>query len=310
MIIILHYLAIFVALISQSSANTNSAELNQLKTEIQTLKNEVTQLRSMKTRIDYLELEKETQNGICGIKNQPCGDCMCIEDYNVLAKFFCDCRARSVRRDCKEHYEQGERINGLYIINKNIFGRRLQVYCDQTTDGGGWTVIQRRMDGSQNFYRNWAEYKEGFGQLHREHWLGNEYIFLLTAQAFLKGSEVRIDMLGKGKSNMRKTAKYANFEVDNETTGYRLHVSGYTGNVNDGLKYHDGMKFSTYDRDNDKDPSVDCTKRDLGGWWYNACTHANLNGHYDRFEKETNVYNAFSWYNYRLTFSEMKVRRK
>ena len=33
-------------------------------------------------------------------------------------------------------------------------------------------VIQRRQDGSQKFDRDWNEYKEGFGQMAREFWLG------------------------------------------------------------------------------------------------------------------------------------------
>ena len=198
--------------------------------------------------------------------------CLCVEDYNLLEKYFCDCRVQQTRRDCKEHYLQGERINGLYKINKNINGRVIQVFCDQTTDGGGWTVIQRRMDGSENFFRNWTEYKTGFGQLHREHWLGNENIYLLTAQAFFKGSEVRFDMLAKGESSM-EWAKYSSFDVDNEATGYELHVSGHSGNVRGGYKftYHDGMKFTTYDRDNDSYQPKNCARFRFGAWWYKGC---------------------------------------
>ena len=36
------------------------------------------------------------------------------------------------------------------------------------TDGGGWSVIQRRIDGSIDFYRNWTDYTEGFGNLSGE----------------------------------------------------------------------------------------------------------------------------------------------
>lgn len=39
------------------------------------------------------------------------------------------------------------------------------VFCDQTTTGGGWTVFQKRLDGSVNFYRGWADNKNGFGNL-------------------------------------------------------------------------------------------------------------------------------------------------
>jgi ficolin len=46
----------------------------------------------------------------------------------------------------------------------------------------GWTVIQRRVDGRENFSRDWDDYKEGFGNLQDEFWLGNEKIHQLTLQ--------------------------------------------------------------------------------------------------------------------------------
>ena len=215
----LNYL-ITVCAVAAISLTNSDKEINILKSEIQMLKNgmmhmqnKIAQMQEMETRVTNLELERDARNGICQIKDHPCGDCLCVEDYSLVEKYFCDCRAKPTRRDCKEHHNNRERINGLYKIHKNIDGRTIQVYCDQTTDSGGWTVIQKRMDGSENFYRNWTEYKLGFGQLHREHWLGNENIYLLTAQAFLKGSELRNDMMVKRESRMR-WVKYSNFQVD------------------------------------------------------------------------------------------------
>ena len=49
---------------------------------------------------------------------------------------------------------------------------KLAAYCDMKTAGGGWTVIQRRVDGSEDFFRSWRSYKQGFGSLLHDYWLG------------------------------------------------------------------------------------------------------------------------------------------
>ena len=288
-------------------------DLNSTIDELATLKQEKNNLqlevKSQEQDILQMMKERDTRNEICQIRNHPCGNCLCIEDYNLMDKYFCDCRAIPTRRDCKEHRLQGEKINGLYKISKNINGRVIQVFCDQTTDGGGWTILQRRMDGSENFFRNWTEYKLGFGQLHREHWLGNEYTYLLTAQAYLQGSELRFDMMVKDDSRMR-WAKYSRFDLFSEHTDYRLHVSGYVGgNAGEQFLYHNNMKFTTYDQDNDLYSAGNCAYWGYGAWWHKDCVLTNLNGQYDRYNQNTEG-KHFKWQPNRLTFSEMKVRRK
>ena len=68
------------------------------------------------------------------------------------------------------------------------------------------------------------------------------------------------------------------------------------------------MKFSTYDKDNDLDSSH-CAKKYHGGWWYSDCHGVNLNGRYDKYREESQ-YKSIRWLPYRLTFTEMKIRRK
>ena len=98
-------------------------------------------------------------------------------------------------------------VNGVYKIYQNIL-KIIQVYCDQTTDDGGWTVFQRRTDGSINFLRDWEHYKQGFGNLQNEFWSGNENIFTLTLQGlYPRGNELRIDMMNAKK--MKKSVRYA-----------------------------------------------------------------------------------------------------
>ena len=111
------------------------------------------------------------------LPDEICGSCLCIDDYELQQKYYCDCQGLTPKRDCLEFYQSGVRINGLYIVTMNNI-KIMQVYCDQTTDGGGWTTFQRRADGTINFFRNWQEYKQGFGKYEHEFYLGNEHLYL------------------------------------------------------------------------------------------------------------------------------------
>ena len=93
-----------------------------------------------------------------------------------------------------------------------------------TTGGGGWTVFQRRMDGSVNFYRNWTDYKNGFGDLNGEFWLGLDKINRLSQS----GQKVlRVDL--GDFSNNKRHAVYNTFAVSGETEKYKLTVGSYSG---------------------------------------------------------------------------------
>ena len=180
------------------------------------------------------------------------------------------------------------------------------VYCDMRTDGGGWTVFQRRRDGSVDFYREWNDYKSGFGQLTGEFWLGNDKIHRMTAS---RPSSLRVEL--EDWDRVRQYAKYGRFNVADEQTQYRLQVSSYSGNAGDALKYHNNMAFSTKDRDNDQSSS-NCAVSYTGAWWYKSCHYSNLNGKYlgKTFDSK-----GAAWYyfrgdnNYRcLRFTEMQLR--
>uniref|UniRef100_A0A3B4AV99 Fibrinogen C-terminal domain-containing protein n=1 Tax=Periophthalmus magnuspinnatus TaxID=409849 RepID=A0A3B4AV99_9GOBI len=82
--------------------------------------------------------------------------------------------------DCASIYYNGVRRSGLYTVV--LAGAPVEVFCDMDTDGGGWAVIQRRVDGTVTFDRTWGDYRDGFGDLHSEFWLGNDHIHDLTSQ--------------------------------------------------------------------------------------------------------------------------------
>ena len=114
-------------------------------------------------------------------------------------------------------------MSGLYKINPDGLGE-FEVFCDQKTAGGGWTVFQRRQDGSVNFYRGWNHYKLGFGNLNGEFWLGLDKIHRLTAS---KNKKLRVDL--EATAGTILLAEYRSFAVANEKAKYRLTVGGYSG---------------------------------------------------------------------------------
>ena len=126
--------------------------------------------------------------------------------------------------DCAELYKsRGERDDGVYTINPDSKGS-FSVYCDMTTDGGGWTIIQKRKDGSVDFNIMWTDYKNGFGKLNGEFWLGLEKIHRLTS---IDANTLKIAM--KSFSGEKKQASYSLFSVGDEASGFVLTAKNYTG---------------------------------------------------------------------------------
>ena len=142
---------------------------------------------------------------------------------------------------------------------------------------GGWTVFMRRYDGSQDFYLYWNQYKEGFGNVTGEHWMGNDKLYYVTNQ---KQYRMRMDAT-IWSTGEKKYSVYDTFRVDNETNNYRLHLSGYSGNTDrDHWGRENGMEFSTRDRDNDRRGAASCSQTFKGGHWYNICYYVNPTGLY------------------------------
>ena len=206
-------------------------------------------------------------------------------------------------RNCYHAKLLGHEISGVYVIDPRDGLGSFAVYCDMETDGGGWTVFQRRRDGSVDFDRTWNEYKQGFGNVWGEFWLGLDRIHRLSV-----GVKLRVDLMSLDVKKVY--ALYEDFSVGDEASLYVLYFGSYNGTAGDSLRYQDlkSMKFSTKDSDNDKHGS-NCAASNKGGWWYNRCHYANLNGLY--------VYKGVGWENVIwytfnglkcLQKSEMKVR--
>ncbi|XP_060073894.1 microfibril-associated glycoprotein 4-like [Ylistrum balloti] len=214
-------------------------------------------------------------------------------------------------RDCHELLMNGITRSGVYSI-KMPLGRILNVWCDMETDNGGWTVIQRRMDGSINFTRLWDDYTFGFGNANSEYWIGNENLYQMTTYY---NYTMRIDMYGW--DNDHAFAEYGIFFVSSEQNGFQLNIGNYRGTAGDSLNYHNDMKFTTEDRDNDK-WFLNCAAKDGAGWWYKNCGYSSLNGLYIRDGNKTispdGIIKGIIWfhwkwlYNYSLRKTEIKVK--
>ena len=120
----------------------------------------------------------------------------------------------------------------MYKINPDC-GKPIHVLCDMTTKGGGWTVFQRRLDGSVDFYLGWEFYKNGFGDLNGEFWLGNDNLHRLTAADDVM---LRVDL--EDLDGDTRYAEYTTFGVADEADKYRLLIGEYTGTAGDLMTNH------------------------------------------------------------------------
>ncbi|XP_078397961.1 fibrinogen beta chain isoform X1 [Cetorhinus maximus] len=239
-------------------------------------------------------------------------------------------------KECNSIYEKGGRTSQLYLIQPDLHKAPYKVYCDMTTEEGGWTLIQNRQDGSIDFGRSWDVYKNGFGNIAfdvgkgfcdtpGEYWLGNDRISYLTK---LKDTELLFEM--HDWENNALKAHYNKFTVQNEVNKYRMSVEGYFGTAgntlmegakmlhgdNRTMTIHQHMKFSTYDRDNDAwepgDSTKQCAREDGGGWWYNRCHSSNPNGRYywgGEYTKEAAKHgtdDGIVWMNWKGSWYSMK----
>ena len=171
--------------------------------------------------------------------------------------------------------------SGLYEIidpcsQYNTFNYgKIHVHCDMDTDCGGWTVIQRRNTtlGTVNFTRNWEDYENGFGDLDGEFWIGLKNIHELTNQ-----QEVDLQISVWNDTKTAITWNFPTFRVSGPENKYQLTISDGSGDSGHfTFHFHNGNYFSTYDRDNDN-AGENCAYHYQGGWWYNQCYYANLNG--------------------------------
>uniref|UniRef100_A0A8C1W632 Fibrinogen gamma chain n=1 Tax=Cyprinus carpio TaxID=7962 RepID=A0A8C1W632_CYPCA len=257
---------------------------DQLQSILQANEKKITDLKQMSQQLDQM----------C---KEPCKDT--VEIQTVTGKGL---KYMHFSPDCQDIANKGAKVSGLYYVKPARAPEAFLVYCEIDSFGRGWTVLQRRRDGSVDFNKKWNQYKEGFGYLSpddkTEFWLGNEKIHLLSVQSSVP-YVLRIEMVDW--EGNKKYADYSTFKLGPEVDAYRLtyayYYGGDAGDAFDGFDFgedpsdkfytsHNGMQFSTPDRDNDK-YHQNCALDEGSGWWMNRCHAAHLNGKYYQGGKYT-----------------------
>ena len=229
--------------------------------------------------------------------------CFYVEVANVNGAW--SCKLFNIIRDIKKHmrFSQGSEIaepqripkdcvelkrrgfkEGVYFINGEG-GLKREVYCDMTTDGGGWIVIQKRFDGSVDFNRSWADYKNGFGDVNGEYWLGNEFVHQYT-----KMHQTEMIMEAVGFDGTKKSNKLQKLTLSNESTNYVFEYDTCHGGCD--IAYSKGKKFTTSDQ-----ADSSCAVNYHGGWWFDGCFWIYLNGRYSTKQWLTKQASGIHWDN-------------
>ncbi|XP_074554154.1 fibrinogen-like 2a [Halichoeres trimaculatus] len=295
----------------QVKLNRMSASLRNARSQISALQGRLEGLNLLNMDNVQAMVDRRVEN-ITGVVNKLSSTCTTQCAVQNTPQFIL------APRDCSDYNVMEARKNGVYRVTPDPRNGTFEVFCDMETYGGGWTVIQQRLDGSVSFNRTWTEYKKGFGNLRGEFWLGNDHIHLMTKA---KDMILRIEL--EDFEGVREYAKYDQFYVANEFLRYRLSVSGYSGTAGNAISFnkhfnHDQKFFSTPDRDNDMYPSGNCGAYYSSGWWFDACMSANLNGKYyhKRYKGVRNGIFWGTWHNmtteyyptnYRQAFKTVKM---
>ncbi|KAM4747495.1 fibroleukin [Rhinophrynus dorsalis] len=295
----------------QSKMKKMSISLKNARNQINTLQEQVEKMNplNMNSVEQYVDNKMANLSFVLNSLDNKCSsNCPALQANPSIQLIY---------KDCSDYYKIGKNVNGIYRVTPDPRNKTFEVYCDMESMGGGWTVVQMRKDGSISFNRTWKEYKNGFGDLNGEFWLGNDKLHLLT-----KSSDMMLRIELEDFKGIREYAKYEQFYVANEYLKYRLSVSGYSGTAGDALHFsknynHDQKFFTTPDKDNDRYPSGNCGFYYSSGWWFDACMSANLNGKY--YEKDyKGVRNGIFWgtwhgvsdeqlSSYRQTFKSVKM---
>ncbi|KAG7512420.1 hypothetical protein JOB18_028895 [Solea senegalensis] len=290
----------------------NSLSTNKLEKELIVQTNEINKLNNknsyLEKKMEVMEEQRQVELKMLRDDKEQLQTLILKQTSLIDTKPVMMQDTPSTFTDCAAVYKSGNTQSGVYTLTLPNTTTEVKTFCDMETDGGGWTVLQKRFDGRVDFHRTWQEYKKGFGEASDEFWLGNEFVSRLTNQQSYK---LRIQLSDwEGNSGF---SQYDQFSVDSEAQNYRIHLKGYSGTAGKISSIgQPGSDFSTKDADNDK-CVCKCSQLTTGGWWFDACGPSNLNGMYYQQGQNSNRFNGIKWYywkgsGYSLKSTTMMIR--
>ncbi|KAK3755113.1 hypothetical protein RRG08_041027 [Elysia crispata] len=255
----------------------------------------------MEAKIGQLQNMEENKTG----QQMKFGDHSESFKQRSVTKFFFKKRMEDKMDDSKVIQSNGKGIfpNVSQYSNRNKRISHNILYkpflCDLDAHGGYVIIIQRRVNGSTDFNKNWFDYERGFGSFDGDFWLGNRRLHAITSTGTF---ELRVEVKYNGKEAY---AEYDKFSVSGKKDKYRLHIGSYRGTAGNSLQPYNGKRFSTKDSDNDGRNDTNCAEKYCGGWWFDRCCEPNLNGKW-----ATNL----AWHTFTgsgsATSTSMKIRVK
>ncbi|XP_062843365.1 angiopoietin-related protein 4 [Trichomycterus rosablanca] len=257
-----------------ASGNHSDARAVQLLLETQNKRIDelVERIKLQQEKLDKQNLRIRTLQNQIQMKTEPS---VSSSDEAPALMDQRDAPAVTTASNCHELFLRGETKRGLYTLQPSD-SQPIDVYCEMTSEAG-WTLIQRRQDGSVDFDQLWDDYRNGFGNLNGEFWLGLEKIHRLTRDG---DYILRIQM--SDWLDEHRAVQYR-FRLAGEKQNYSLRIlESPAGNLESALSSESssGLPFSTRDRDNDQKLDLNCAKHLSGGWWFSNCGRSNLNGRY------------------------------
>ena len=141
-------------------------------------------------------------------------------------------------------------------------------------------LLQQHFNSSlASFNRSWSEFRVSIGNYSTDYWIGNDRLNQLTQY----GDYLLNIQLQSAVNRAWYSAQYDLITVGNALSGYPLQLGTFAGTAGDANTQSPstgsiiGMRFTTYDRDNDFNGNGNCALLNGGGFWYRDCCSAHLN---------------------------------